>query len=130
MPYGGSIEEIKEKRNKCASKYLLDPTNKKKHLDRVKKNRDLHTIKCKDILSKFKSDGCLVCNENDDSCLDCHHIDPNVKEYTIGNMIRDGFSINKLVDELNKCVCICANCHRKFHAGKLVLNIAVNQVID
>ena len=28
-------------------------------------------------------------------------------------------SIHKIIDELCKCICVCANCHREIHAGLL-----------
>lgn len=58
---------------------------------------------------------CLICGESEPVCLDFHHIDPNEKEFTIGK--HRNKSKENLLNEINKCVCICANCHRKVHAG-------------
>jgi predicted HNH restriction endonuclease len=32
-------------------------------------------------------------------------------------MIHDGYSKERVIDEIEKCVVLCANCHRKFHGG-------------
>ena len=60
---------------------------------------------------------CCVCKESDSSCLDFHHIDEEDKDFNISNYSEA--SKNKLIGEINKCACLCANCHRKYHAGKL-----------
>ena len=60
---------------------------------------------------------CCVCGESESSCLDFHHIDANDKEFDISS--KTDVSRNTILEEINKCACLCANCHRKHHAGKL-----------
>lgn len=31
---------------------------------------------------------------------------------TVSKMIGDGYSLQKILDEINKCELVCANCHR------------------
>ena len=62
--------------------------------------------------SKLK---CTKCDENASECLDFHHKESNKKDFTIANAVRDGWGIEKLVQEIEKCVVLCANCHRKLH---------------
>ena len=57
----------------------------------------------------------MICGETEPVCLDFHHIDPNEKDFTIGK--HRNKSKENLMKEIEKCVCICANCHRKIHAG-------------
>lgn len=64
------------------------------------------------------SQGCLVCGERVAVCLDFHHLDPSKKEFTLSKALR---SNKKLADEIAKCVVLCANCHRKLHAGLISL---------
>ena len=47
--------------------------------------------------------------------LDFHHKNPSEKEFTIGQ--HRNKSKEKLLEEIEKCVCLCSNCHRKVHAG-------------
>ena len=58
---------------------------------------------------------CLICGETEPVCLDFHHKNPNEKDFTIGKRVSR--SKDNLLMEINKCVCLCANCHRKVHAG-------------
>ena len=53
-----------------------------------------------------------------DRCLDAlefHHVDSSVKDFGISNR---GYtrSWKKVREEIEKCVLLCANCHREFHA--------------
>ena len=59
---------------------------------------------------------CAVCQEEfPHCCMDFHHRDPETKKYEIADYNRWG--IKYLQEELDKCVALCANCHRKVHAG-------------
>ena len=53
------------------------------------------------------------------AALDFHHINPEEKEFTIGK--HRSKSKENLLKEISKCVCLCANCHRKIHAGLINL---------
>ena len=46
------------------------------------------------------------------SALEFHHLDPNEKDFTISGT-KCGW--NDLQKELDKCIMICANCHREIH---------------
>lgn len=63
---------------------------------------------------------CMLCFEDDHTCLDFHHLDPNEKDVNISD-VSNAWSFERLQTELLKCVIICSNCHRKVHAGKITL---------
>lgn len=63
---------------------------------------------------------CLLCNENESSCLDLHHVDPNVKDIEISKVYR-AWSWERLQTEISKCVVLCSNCHRKVHVNLISL---------
>jgi len=63
---------------------------------------------------------CSQCGEDEACALDFHHIDPSEKERTISSMAANN-SWKTLQKEAAKCVVLCANCHRKYHAGVLSL---------
>lgn len=68
--------------------------------------------------SEFKKTlSCSVCGESEEACLDFHHIDESEKDFTIS--MNTNSSVKKLKEEISKCACLCANCHRKLHAGKI-----------
>jgi hypothetical protein len=66
--------------------------------------------------------GCFFCKENDPICLDFHHKDSTNKQYTISKMINSHKNWICIQLEIDKCIVICANCHRKVHAGVLNVN--------
>lgn len=54
--------------------------------------------------------------------MDLHHINPDEKEFTI-NAGQNRVSHARLVKELEKCIPLCAICHRLLHAGLIELVI-------
>lgn len=60
---------------------------------------------------------CCVCGYNKvQEALEFHHLDPSQKEFAPS---QSGKTMNRLsyVNELRKCVLLCANHHREVHAG-------------
>ena len=47
------------------------------------------------------------------AAFDLHHLDPTEKERNITDLMLGSWE--KLEKELNKCVLLCANCHRTVH---------------
>lgn len=70
-------------------------------------------------ITLFKRAGCVACGETFAGCLDAHHL--RDKEYPLGDLMRLG-DLQMFQQELAKCVPLCANCHRKHHAGLQVIN--------
>lgn len=58
-----------------------------------------------------KSSGCCICGEKDVACLDFHHISDKYDQ--ISHM--QTHSLKRIVEEIDKCVILCSNCHRKLH---------------
>jgi hypothetical protein len=58
---------------------------------------------------------CERCGETHPSALDFHNRDPNQKEFGIAGMIRRTLSMKRIKAEIDKCIVLCANCHRKLH---------------
>lgn len=68
---------------------------------------------------------CTCCGY--DKCyavLEFHHVNPNEKnkDFKFSNCQ----SWEKIVEEIRKCICVCANCHREIHAR--VRNIPKNPI--
>lgn len=66
---------------------------------------------------EYKGNKCQCCGYN--NCLDAlefHHLNPNEKDFNISdrNLTYDW---EKIKNELDKCILVCANCHREIHAG-------------
>jgi len=76
----------------------------------------------KAMVVKYKGDKCIICGYN--KCieaLDLHHIDRTKKKFGIAGqgLTRSWESVKK---EADKCILICANCHRELHSGKTQLS--------
>lgn len=76
----------------------------------------------KEMAIELKGGKCMFCGYRKTSAaLDFHHIDGKTKEFGIS---LDGItrSWQRVSKELEKCVLVCANCHREIHAGILQLS--------
>lgn len=60
---------------------------------------------------------CVICGypKEKKAAIDFHHIDPLSKKRDISDF--RGISPEEYIEEAKKCVCLCANCHRLYHAG-------------
>jgi transcription elongation factor Elf1 len=87
----------------------------KSRIDRRNKKREEYKI-FKNTLS------CLVCGEDEATCLDFHHLDATQKDFTISQAFLY-YGKDKIEKELSKCVVLCSNCHRKIHAKIIKLPV-------
>lgn len=63
--------------------------------------------------------GCVCCGEREVCVLDFHHLVGEDKEIAVTTAASKG--VLTVERELAKCVVVCANCHRRIHAGALSL---------
>ena len=73
--------------------------------------------KIKELTVEYKGGKCQICTYS--KCigaLELHHIDPTKKSFGIGDK---GYtrSWEKVRDEVDKCILLCANCHREVESG-------------
>jgi hypothetical protein len=80
--------------------------------DKWKQQSKTHSLKRKNVVDEWKSQGCIKCGDKRHYVIDAHHLDPTQKEFSIGTSIR-GINVTKA--ELEKCIPLCSNCHREFH---------------
>lgn len=70
----------------------------------------------KEKLVKYKGGKCELCGYcRCYSALDFHHIDPENKSFHISANLNKSF--DTLKKEVDKCIMVCANCHREIHEG-------------
>ena len=63
------------------------------------------------IMNEYRKDGCTRCDEKDPACLDFHHL--GGKDAKVSSLVN--CSEQRLRAEIEKCIVLCANCHRKEH---------------
>ena len=79
--------------------------------------QDKHNEMKRQILYDSKQP-CIICGESEPSCIDFHHV-RGEKKFTLASYRQR--SVKQIKEEIDKCVCLCANCHRKVHAGIITL---------
>jgi len=62
-----------------------------------------------------KKNHCEECGEDHIACLDFHHKDRNEKTFDMIHALNYCVSIKNIQKEIDKCVVLCSNCHRKLH---------------
>lgn len=77
--------------------------------------------KVKEDAIEYKGGKCCICGYS--KCigaLEFHHLDPEQKDFGIA---AKGYtrSWEKVKEELDKCIIVCANCHREIHDGLIEL---------
>lgn len=66
---------------------------------------------------EYKGGCCSICNYSKcDTALEFHHLDPKEKDFTIADTVTYKFT-DSIKLELDKCILVCANCHRELHYG-------------
>ncbi len=80
--------------------------------------------KLKAMVVEYKGGKCILCGY--EKCVwafDLHHVDGKTKDFglSVRGLTR---SWEKIKSEADKCVLVCANCHREIHAGVAQLSVA------
>ncbi len=79
-------------------------------------HQKLNRLRYRIALVKYKGGKCMMCGyKGNISVMEFHHMDPNRKEFGLGDGIKSWESMKKEVD---KCELLCSNCHRIKHAEK------------
>lgn len=89
-------------RNQRCSKCSIEAVNKRR-------------VELKILAVNYKGGKCELCDYNKSfKALEFHHKDPSCKDFAISG---GGFtrSFEKMKPELDKCMLLCANCHREEH---------------
>ena len=90
-----------------------------RHKDYQKANARKHTAGYRDALREYLwnyllTHPCEQCGEKDPVVLEFHHM--YGKDMAISEMITRITRIEKLEEELKKCMVLCSNCHRRLTA--------------
>ena len=82
----------------------------------------------KKALVEYKGGKCQCCGYS--RCIEAlefHHLDPNIKSFTISGKSK---SFNSLKSEVDKCILVCSNCHKEIHAGLINIDTIINQKVE
>jgi hypothetical protein len=108
MPYKDNNER-KRKHKEYSRKYY--EANKEKVLASSKASREVGKARWNTFKCTLK---CAKCGFNHPAALDFHHINPAEKENLVSKLASDG-CYAAAMEEVQKCIVLCANCHRIHH---------------
>ena len=83
-------------------------------------------------LEELKSNySCAKCGDSRGYVLDFHHINEKEKQNNVSRLLSSNAGLNKIQQEINKCIILCANCHREFHfLAKQNENFTIQQYLN
>ena len=104
-------------------KQCSDVANKKtrdKHDSRYRGYRNDYKKRLNVLCNEYKMQrGCYTCGEKSHpTLLEMHHLDASTKEDDPSTLRT---SWDRWLLEAEKCVVLCANCHRKVHVGLITI---------
>lgn len=74
-------------------------------------------LKLKQKLVDLKGGKCERCKESfPNECFDFHHLDHKTKLFSLNGVGLASRRWSVVIEEFNKCVMLCACCHRTVHA--------------
>lgn len=91
--------------------------NREKMLARSRITSKASKQRFKERIKEIKmSSGCTRCGYNRCArALHFHHTDPTIKDFSLNRAFSGGKSYQSILDEVEKCVVLCANCHSELH---------------
>lgn len=121
---GKSAKEISTLLN-CNTALIYYYTNHNKNLIKYKEKRKDELFKKSQQLStnkiKLRNRRIVLEYLQEHPCIDCGNTDIRVLEFdhvrgdkidSVSVGVKDSWSVNKLIQEINKCEIRCANCHK------------------
>jgi len=108
MPYKDpEVRKIKQ----AIYKKRYYEANKESHLVRTKRNR----AKRKKEWDEFKaSQKCTKCGIQHPALIDFHHVIRDGDKQSVNKLVANG-RFARAMEEIKKCIPLCANCHRMLH---------------
>jgi len=64
------------------------------------------------VYQYLQSHCCAYCGYQNPIALEFHHINPETKSDNISELVKNGASWLRIMNEIKKCKVLCANCHR------------------
>jgi hypothetical protein len=111
----GFLKYENKVQKKAYRKRMKDPIRKMKHNKSTAEYVAKQRLLTKQKAVELKGGKCSACGYSKNlNALDFHHVDPTQKEFAIYSCI----VWEKVEKELQKCVLLCANCHREIHSRK------------
>lgn len=69
-------------------------------------------MKRKYLYNYLETHPCEHCGESRPVCLEFHHIEPSIKSFNLCMSVCKDKKICVIQSEIDKCIVLCANCHK------------------
>lgn len=111
--------------NNCKSKdYYLN------HKSNNALSQTIRYAKRKLDLINIKGGKCEICGySNNLSALEFHHLDSKEKLFNIDGRNISNKKFGELINEANKCILLCSNCHKEIHHDMYEIN-SIKQLVQ
>ncbi len=88
--------------------------NKQYYFSKAKKrNLEIKTNIVKYLQNYLSNKSCIDCGESDIAVLEFDHTNRSKKFKAVSTLIRCGYPMEVILEEISKCDIRCANCHRR-----------------
>lgn len=112
---------------KCKQKDFYENHNGKSN---VAFRQFIRYIKRKLEFIELKGGKCEKCGYNENlSALEFHHIDSTTKKFNLNGRILANGRYEDLLEELDKCMLLCSNCHKEIHNENYDIEL-VKQILE
>lgn len=109
MPY--KDPEVRRQKQRTYSKKNYEK-NKKDIIQKISVKKKAH----KTWFANYKKQlSCVTCGFDHPAGLDFHHVERKKSNRKVYELLRDGHTKKRILEEVDKCVVLCANCHRVHH---------------
>ncbi len=122
------LPKAKKENHKICSKCKEEKPFSEFHFDKYNENYRSFCKPCdhkrvtdyqranKQICLDYKGGKCQICGyDKYNGALEFHHTDPEQKDFNLSDF--SVYNLNNIKKELDKCVVLCANCHREVHGN-------------
>jgi 5-methylcytosine-specific restriction endonuclease McrA len=91
---------------------------KEKHKENVHARKRIVREEAREFVYQYLSEHpCSQCGESDPVALEFHHVEG--KDRAVSELVAGGYSVDRIKQELARCIVLCATCHRKVTAKEL-----------
>ena len=98
----------------CQNEYVREhyQANRAKYIRKARtRNLEQTRINNAFLVEYLSRHPCLDCGESDIVVLEFDHLRDKVADVSV--LAREGYSLEKVKKEIDKCEVVCANCHRR-----------------
>jgi len=103
---------MKEYHKKYMPKYY--EKNKVRCLEVNKKARKKRRKQRCGLIHSLFGNKCVLCESK--NLLQFHHVNKETKYKNVSHLISDGVKFKTVIQEANKCILLCENCHNNIHS--------------